>query len=183
MWLFSIQVAIHQDETLRFYIFENPYSASSLDLKTSETLHQRPGCELLRVDQWMFGFIVAPDGEMLSQKGSGFSTNMPRIKTALRGKYFCDGRHQHWTPKDWKSTYASRIYPGKFQQWVARNIRATINDHRQNPNVIKSRLSHSFGVNPHELVHNRIPGMWSRANGISRRTSGTAAMMKKRRWC
>ena len=72
MWLVSIQVAIHQDEHLRFYILENPYSASSWALETSETLHQRPGCEFLRVDQCMFGLTVAPDGEMLSQKGSLF---------------------------------------------------------------------------------------------------------------
>ena len=91
MWLCFIQVAIHKDVHGRFYIIENPFSASSWALENSQILHSRPGCELLRVDQCMFGLTVDPNGEMLSQKGSGFSTNMPRLKKALRGKYVCDG--------------------------------------------------------------------------------------------
>ena len=165
MWLFSIQVAIHQDAHGRFYILENPYSASSWALEISHSLHSRPGCELLRVDQCMFELTVDHNGEMLSQKGNGFSTNMPRLKTALRWKYVCDGRHQHWVLNDGRSTYASRVYPKKSQQLVAREIRATINNHRQDPNVLKERCSHNFEVDPDELVHNRINGMWN--SGVS----------------
>ena len=107
MWLFVIQVGIYQDVHVRFYILGNPFSASSWALETSQDLHSRPGCELLRVDQCMVGFTADPNGEMLSQKGSGFSTNMPRLKKALRGKYFRDGQHQHWVLNDGRSTYAS----------------------------------------------------------------------------
>ena len=71
MWLFSIQVAIHQDNHGRFYVLEQPHGASSWILETTQTLHSRPGCELLRVDQCMFGLIVDPSGELLSRKGSG----------------------------------------------------------------------------------------------------------------
>ena len=104
----------------------------------------------------MFGLIVDPSWELLSQKGRWFSTNMPWLKEALRGKYLCDGQHQHWVLNDATSTYASRVYPKKFQQLVARETRATINDHRQDPKVCAERRRHqSFEVNPHELIYNR----------------------------
>ena len=76
-------------------MLEQPIGASSWILETTQTLHSRPGCERLRVDQCMFGFIVDPSGELLSQKGNGCSTNMPRLKEVLRGKYLRDGQHQH----------------------------------------------------------------------------------------
>lgn len=156
MWLFSIQVAIHQDNHGRFYVLESHFGASFWTLETTQTLHSRPGCELLRVDQCMFGLIVDPTGELLNQKGSVFSTNMPRLKEALRCRYLYNGLHQQWVLNDAKSTRASRVYPKKFQQLVAREIRATINDHRQDPRVCEERRRHSrFEVNPHELIYNR----------------------------
>ena len=83
MWLFSIQVAIHQYNHGRFYVLESPYGASSWTLETTQTLHSRPGCEFLTVDQCMFGLIVDLSGELLSQKGIGFSTNMPRLLSLI----------------------------------------------------------------------------------------------------
>ena len=81
---------------------------------------------------------------------------MPRLKEVLRGKYLCDGQHQHWVLNDAKSTKASRVYPKKFQQLVAREIQATINDHRQDPMVRVERRRHSkFEVNPHKIIYNR----------------------------
>ena len=62
MVILYIQVAIHQDAHGRFYILENPFSASSWALETSQTLHSRPGCELLRIDQCMLEFTVDPNG-------------------------------------------------------------------------------------------------------------------------
>ena len=49
MWIFLIQVAIREVDN-RFYVLEHPYGAFSWFLETSKILHQRPGCELLRVD-------------------------------------------------------------------------------------------------------------------------------------
>ena len=142
MLLFSIQVAIHQDDHGRFYVLDQPIGASSWALETTQTLHSRPGCKLLTVDQCMFGLIVDPSGELLSQKGICFLPNMLRLKEALRGKSLCDGQHQHWVLNDANSTKASQVYPKKFQQLVAREIQAMINDHRQDPKVRVERRRH-----------------------------------------
>ena len=81
---------------------------------------------------------------------------MPRLKEALRGNYLCNGQHQHWVLNDANSTKASQVYPKKFRQLVAREIQATINDHRQDPKVRLERRRHSkFMVNPHKAIYNR----------------------------
>ena len=108
----------------------------------------------------MFGLVVSPDGTTLSQKGTGVSTNLFRLKAALRGKYLCNHQHQHWVLKDGKSSHAARIYPTKFQQLVAREIRATINDHRKSPIINRCDLNR-FEINSHKLVYNRVPTLTS----------------------
>ena len=106
----------------------------------------------------MFRLVVSPDGTTLSQKVTGIFTNIPRLKAALRGKYLCDHHHPHWILKDGKSIRAACIYPKKFQRLVAREIKATINDHRQSPAINRCFLNH-FEVNPHKLVYNRVPNL------------------------
>ena len=114
----------------------------------------------------MFGLASGPDESMLSQKGIGISIAIPRFKVALKGHYLCDQSHHYWVFNDGQSTHAARKDPKKFQRWVARGIKATINDYRQSPSTNRDMPSH-LEVNPHKLVYNRVPGMWSQADGIA----------------
>ena len=88
-------------------------------------LHQMLGCELIRIDECRFGFVVGPDENLISQKGIGISANVPRLKVALKAKYLCDQRYLRWILQDGKSTHAARIYQ--------KTNKTTINDYRQPP--------------------------------------------------
>ena len=84
----------------------------------------------------------------------------PWLKAAFRGKYLRDHKHSRWILQDGQSIHAARIYPKKFKQLVAREIRATISDHRQSLTINRCHLNH-FEVTPHKLVYNRVPNLTS----------------------
>ncbi len=88
---FGVTVCQLQHASNRYYLFEQPWSASSWKTIAVKRLINLPGVRIARTDQCAFG-LSDPSGQLI-KKRTGFATNSIFIARNLRKS--CTGNHEH----------------------------------------------------------------------------------------
>ena len=88
---FGVTVCQLQHASNRYFLFEQPWSASSWKTIAVKRLINLPGVRIARTDQCAFG-LSDPSGQLI-KKRTGFATNSIFIARNLRKS--CTGTHEH----------------------------------------------------------------------------------------
>ena len=110
MLLFSIELAWHQVQMGRYFVFEHPLSASLWQTETLQLLAAADGVSRVPLDMCSFGLQVGPN--YYSKKPTAVLTNCEWVRRELEGRR-CDGTHEHLRLEGGLPRRAQE-YPGAF---------------------------------------------------------------------
>ena len=88
--LFCAELAWHQIQEGRYFVFEHPLSASSWQTESLQLLAEADGVSRVEIDMCAFGLQVGPDE--YSKKPTAILTNCEWVRKQLEGRR-CDKTH------------------------------------------------------------------------------------------
>ena len=122
---FSMELATEQVANGRYFVYEQPWAATSWKDESVTAAKSLPGVTLVKGNQCVFGQqTIGPDGEQgLVAKPTGWLTNSPEV--AKRVGLLRQGGHEHVHLLEGRAKAAEK-YPTKLVKAILRGIKAQL---------------------------------------------------------
>eukprot|EP00434_Breviolum_minutum_P029882 symbB.v1.2.026423.t1/scaffold2638.1/size74318/2 len=121
MFQFCIRVAEHQIRKKKWFLLEQPQSASSWRTKAAEWLSFQEGVAMVDFDQCQFGLRLGPLKQLV-KKGTSFMLNHVGVFVEFYGKKCCGG-HEHLRLEGGGLTRQAQVWPPAMVQHILRGVR------------------------------------------------------------
>ena len=145
MFQFCIRVADHQLQKGKWFLLEQPLTASSWRTQAARWLERQDGVMKADLDQCAFNLRLGPL-QQLVRKATSFMTNHLGIYIEFMGKR-CSGDHEHLHLEGGNLTRQAQVWPAPMVQHILRGVHKE--RRRRNPEI--------FAVEPQEGTEVEIP--------------------------
>ena len=144
MFQFCIRVADHQLQKGKWFLLEQPFTASSWRTQAARWLERQEGVMKADFDQCAFNLRLGPLLQLV-KKATSFMTNHLGIYIEFMGKK-CSGDHEHLHLEGGNLTRQAQVWPAPMVQHILRGV------YKEG----RRRHPETFAVNP-EDVEEEIP--------------------------